>query len=81
MVSEHLELFLSLNRKNLLAQICGSITAHARCINAIDCNREGLVVSVSDDCFIRLWKLSDDEDNLEVDEICFEYDKSFSTKI
>lgn len=52
-------------------QICGSITAHARCINAIDCNEEGLVASVGDDCFLRVWKLSDDAEDLQVYEISF----------
>jgi hypothetical protein len=52
---------------NKIAQISGSIAAHARCINAIDCNDEGLVVSVSDDCYIRIWKLSGDAENLQVD--------------
>jgi hypothetical protein len=45
----------------------GSIAAHARSINAIDCNEEGLVASVSDDCFVRVWKLSGDAEDLEVD--------------
>ncbi|CAF4536944.1 unnamed protein product, partial [Rotaria magnacalcarata] len=31
-------------------QVSGTIAAHSRCINAIDCNEEGLVASVSDDC-------------------------------
>jgi hypothetical protein len=49
-----------------IAQICGSIAAHARCINAIDCNEQGLLASVSDDCFVRLWRLSGDAENLQV---------------
>ncbi len=53
--------------KNTIAQISGSIAAHSRCINAIDCNEEGLVASVSDDCFVRVWKLSGDAENLQVD--------------
>lgn len=50
-----------------LAQMCGSITAHARCLNAIDCNDQGLLASVGDDCFVRMWKLSGDAENLQVD--------------
>jgi hypothetical protein len=46
--------------------MCGSIAAHARCINAIDCNEQGLLASVSDDCFVRVWKLSGDAENLQV---------------
>ena len=49
-----------------IAQISGSIAAHSRCINAIDCNEEGLVASVSDDCYLRIWKLSGDAENLQV---------------
>ena len=49
-----------------LAQIAGSIAAHSRCINAIDCNEEGLIATVSDDCYVRVWKLSDDVENLQV---------------
>jgi hypothetical protein len=59
-----------------LAQICGSIAAHARCINAIDCNEQGLIASVGDDCFVRIWKLSGDAENLQVniyDRFCFIY--------
>ncbi|CAF0911420.1 unnamed protein product [Rotaria sordida] len=52
------------------AQISGSITAHARCINAIDCNEEGLVASVSDDCYVRIWKLSGDAENLQISHEC-----------
>jgi len=52
------------------AQICGSISAHARCINAIDCNDQGLLVSVSDDCFVRMWKLSGDAENLQIVHLC-----------
>ncbi|CAF2468211.1 unnamed protein product [Rotaria sp. Silwood2] len=48
------------------AQICGSIAAHARCINAIDCNEQGLLASVGDDCFVRIWKLTGDAENLQV---------------
>ena len=54
--------------KDCLAQIAGSIAAHARCINAIDCNEDGLVASVSDDCYVRIWKLSGDAEDLQVDE-------------
>jgi len=73
MVSEGLSFglfFVMLEKK--IAQISGSITAHSRCINAIDCNDEGLVASVSDDCYIRVWKLSGDADNLQVDFIDLE---------
>ena len=49
-----------------LAQIVGSITAHSRCINAIDCNGEGLVASVSDDCYVRVWQLTGDAEDLQV---------------
>ncbi|CAF4046095.1 unnamed protein product [Rotaria sp. Silwood2] len=52
------------------AQIAGSIAAHARCINAIDCNEEGLVASVSDDCYLRIWKLSGDAENLQISHEC-----------
>ncbi len=52
--------------------MCGSIAAHARCINAIDCNEQGLLASVSDDCFVRVWKLFGDGENLQV--FCFELD-------
>ncbi|CAF1405444.1 unnamed protein product [Rotaria sordida] len=52
------------------AQLCGSIAAHARCINAIDCNEQGLLASVSDDCFVRIWKLSGDADNLQITHEC-----------
>ncbi|CAF1148503.1 unnamed protein product [Rotaria sp. Silwood1] len=52
------------------AQICGSITAHSRCINAIDCNEQGLLASVSDDCFVRIWKLSGDAENLQISHEC-----------
>ena len=51
---------------DISAEICGSIAAHARSINAIDCNADGLLVSVSDDCFIRMWRLSGDAENLQV---------------
>ncbi len=46
--------------------MCGSIAAHARCINAIDCNEQGLLASVSDDCFVRVWKLTGNAENLQV---------------
>ncbi len=49
-----------------IAQMCGSIAAHARCINAIDCNEQGLLASVSDDCFVRIWKLTGNAENLQV---------------
>ncbi|UJR15804.1 hypothetical protein I4U23_002735 [Adineta vaga] len=52
------------------AQIVGSIAAHSRCINAIDCNDEGLVASVSDDCYVRIWKLSGDADDLQISHEC-----------
>lgn len=51
-------------------QIAGSIAAHSRCINAIDYNEEGLVASVSDDCYLRVWKVSDDIENLEISHEC-----------
>ena len=47
-------------------QIAGSIAAHSRCINAMDYNDEGLVATVSDDCYLRVWKISDDIENFEV---------------
>jgi hypothetical protein len=59
MILYEIELFL-------IAQICGSIAAHARCINAIDCNEQGLLASVGDDCFVRVWKLVGDAENLQV---------------
>lgn len=49
-----------------IAQICGSITAHSRCINALDCNDDGFVASVSDDCYVRIWKISGDAEDLQV---------------
>ena len=52
-----------------LAQIVGSITAHSRCINAIDCNDEGLLASVSDDCYVRIWQLTGDAEDLEVNQM------------
>ncbi|CAF0776243.1 unnamed protein product [Adineta steineri] len=52
------------------AQMCGSINAHARCINAIDCNEQGLLASVSDDCYVRIWKLSGDAENLQISHEC-----------
>ncbi len=68
MVSEDLSFVLFFVKlKNKIAQISGSIAAHSRCINAIDCNEEGLVASVSDDCFVRVWKLSGDAENLQVE--------------
>ncbi|CAF1064745.1 unnamed protein product [Adineta steineri] len=51
-------------------QMIGSITAHARCINAIDCNEEGLIASVSDDCYVRIWKLSGDAEDLQISHEC-----------
>ena len=48
------------------AEICGSIAAHARAINSIDFNDAGLLVSVGDDSFIRIWRLIGDADNLQV---------------
>lgn len=66
MVSE----IFDMNYESLLeiftAQIAGSIAAHSRCINAMDCNDDGLIATVSDDCYIRVWKLSDDVENLQV---------------
>ncbi|CAF0907489.1 unnamed protein product [Adineta ricciae] len=52
------------------AQIVGSITAHSRCINAIDCNDEGLVASVSDDCYVRVWQLTGDAEDLQINHEC-----------
>ncbi|CAF2983912.1 unnamed protein product [Rotaria socialis] len=52
------------------AQICGSIAAHARCINAIDCNEQGLLASVGDDCYVRIWKLSGDAESLQISHEC-----------
>ncbi|CAF1646220.1 unnamed protein product [Adineta ricciae] len=52
------------------AQICGSIAAHARCINAIDCNERGLLASVGDDCYVRVWKLTGDGENLQITHEC-----------
>ncbi|CAF1066577.1 unnamed protein product [Adineta ricciae] len=52
------------------AQIVGSITAHSRCINAIDCNDEGLVASVSDDCYVRVWQLTGDAEDLQIYHKC-----------
>ena len=49
--------------------MCGSIAAHARCINAVDCNDDGLLISVGDDSFVRGWRLSGDADNLQVKSI------------
>ncbi len=73
MVSEDLNFSLVFVKlKNQIAQISGSIAAHSRCINAIDCNQEGLVASVSDDCYIRVWKLSGDAEDLQVNFICLE---------
>ena len=66
MVSKNLN-YAFVNLKNCIAVIAGSIAAHSRCINAIDCNEEGLVASVSDDCFVRIWQLSGDAEELEVD--------------
>ena len=76
------------NIKYKLAQICGSISAHVRCINAIDCNEQGLLASVGDDCFVRIWKLTGNPENLQVrslidftiemksrDDSCMEYSR------
>ncbi|CAF3814882.1 unnamed protein product [Rotaria magnacalcarata] len=52
------------------AQMCGSIAAHARCINAIDCNEQGLLASVGDDCYVRIWKLSGDAASLQISHEC-----------
>ncbi|CAF4805770.1 unnamed protein product [Rotaria socialis] len=51
-------------------QVSGTIAAHSRCINAIDCNEEGLVASVSDDCYVRIWQLSGDAENLQISHEC-----------
>ena len=78
MVSEHLDIFFffSLNRKKFIStNIVVRLHMHDVLMQLIVIKR--LVVSVSDDCFIRLWKLSNDEENLEVDDICFEHDKVF----
>ncbi|CAM4920892.1 unnamed protein product [Rotaria socialis] len=52
------------------SQVAGTIAAHSRCINAIDCNEEGLVASVSDDCYVRIWQLSGDAENLQISHEC-----------